>query len=156
MDSRQLETIRTLMKAHAKSMVQLTYRRIGDWHLAEDLVQETFLTACCKAEQVCCHTNAVGWLYTTLNNLTLRERRRMYHHAELPLDEGITACGEIELPLECYLPNSLKKEEKEMILLRIEKEYSFEEIAEHFGITEDACRQRLSRTLRKYRSLTGE
>lgn len=156
MDSKQLEIIRTLMKAHAKSMVQLTYRRIGDWHLAEDLVQETFLTACCKAEQVCNHTNAVGWLYTTLNNLTLRERKRMYHQAELPLDESITDCMEIELPLECYLPNGLRKEEKDMILLRIEKGHSFAEIAECFGITEDACRQRLSRVLRKCRSLMGE
>ena len=116
-------------------------------------MQETFLTACCKADQVCSHANAAGWLYTTLNNLTLRERRRMYHQSELPLDEGIIDCKEIELPLECYLPNGLREEEKEAILLRIEKGNSFGEIAEHFGITEDACRQRLSRALRKCRSL---
>lgn len=55
------------------------YRRVGDWHLAEDLVQETFLTACCKSERVCAHKKPVAWLFETLNNLTLRESRRFYH-----------------------------------------------------------------------------
>lgn len=49
MDNRQREMIHTLMNQHSKPMVQAAYRRIGDWHLAEDLVQETFLTACWKA-----------------------------------------------------------------------------------------------------------
>lgn len=52
MDSRQREHIHQLMLQHSETMVRLTYRRIGDWHLAEDLVQETFLTACCKADQI--------------------------------------------------------------------------------------------------------
>ncbi|RHS31571.1 hypothetical protein DWV52_10595 [Ruminococcaceae bacterium AF10-16] len=55
MDNRQQEIIHSLMVRHATSMVRLTYRRVGDWHLAEDLVQETFLTACWKADQVCSH-----------------------------------------------------------------------------------------------------
>lgn len=52
MDNRQREMIHTLMNQHSKPMVQAAYRRIGDWHLAEDLVQETFLTACWKANQI--------------------------------------------------------------------------------------------------------
>lgn len=43
MDNRQREMIHILMNQHSKPMVQAAYRRIGDWHLAEDLVQETFL-----------------------------------------------------------------------------------------------------------------
>lgn len=42
MDNRQREMIHILMNQHSKPMVQAAYRRIGDWHLAEDLVQETF------------------------------------------------------------------------------------------------------------------
>ena len=67
MDNRQREMIHTLMNQHSKPMVQAAYRRIGDWHLAEDLVQETFLTACWKANQICSHTNPTAWLYKTLN-----------------------------------------------------------------------------------------
>lgn len=48
MDKQQREYIHHLMLQYSDAMVRLTYRRVGDWHLAEDLVQETFLTACCK------------------------------------------------------------------------------------------------------------
>lgn len=63
MDNRQREMIHILMNQHSKPMVQAAYRRIGDWHLAEDLVQETFLTACWKANQICSHSNPTAWLY---------------------------------------------------------------------------------------------
>lgn len=84
MDRLQNETIHSLMVRHSILMVQLTYRRIGDWQLAEDLVQETFLTACCKADVVCSHDKPVAWLYKTLDNLTFRESRRRYHKSEIP------------------------------------------------------------------------
>lgn len=51
MDKQQREYIHHLMLQYSDAMVRLTYRRVGDWHLAEDLVQETFLTACCKSER---------------------------------------------------------------------------------------------------------
>lgn len=73
MDKQQREYIHHLMLQYSDAMVRLTYRRVGDWHLAEDLVQETFLTACCKSERVCGHKKPVAWLFETLNNLTLRE-----------------------------------------------------------------------------------
>lgn len=50
MDKQQREYIHHLMLQYSDAMIRLTYRRVGDWHLAEDLVQETFLTACCKSE----------------------------------------------------------------------------------------------------------
>lgn len=83
MDKQQREYIHHLMLQYSDAMVRLTYRRVGDWHLAEDLVQE-------------------------------------------------------------------------IILLRIDKGYSFLELAEHFGISEMACRQRLSRALHKCRTLLEE
>lgn len=110
MDNRQREMIHILMNQHSKPMVQAAYRRIGDWHLAEDLVQETFLTACWKANQICSHSNPTA-------------------------------------------STGLSEQDKELILLRIDKKLSFDEIAEYYGITNDACRQRLSRAIRKCRSL---
>lgn len=84
MDRFQNKIIHSLMVQHSTLMVQLTYRRIGDWQLAEDLVQETFLTAYCKADVVCVHSKPVAWLYKTLDNLTFRESRKSYHRAEVP------------------------------------------------------------------------
>ena len=61
-----------------------------------------------------------------------------------------------ELPMACHIPMGLSGSEQEIILLRIDKGYSFLELAEHFGISEMACRQRLSRALHKCRTLLEE
>ena len=37
MDKQQREYIHHLMLQYSDAMVRLTYRRVGDWHLAEDL-----------------------------------------------------------------------------------------------------------------------
>ena len=131
MDKQQREYIHHLMLQYSDAMVRLTYRRVGDWHLAEDLVQETFLTACCKSERVCGHKKPVAWLFETLNNLTLRESRRFYH-TEVSIEDIAESHELTELPMTCHIPMGL---------------------SEHFGISEMACRQRLSRALRKCRTL---
>lgn len=101
MDKQQREYIHHLMLQYSDAMVRLTYRRVGDWHLAEDLVQETFLTACCKSERVCGHKKPVAWLFETLNNLTLRESRRFYH-TEVSIEDIAESYELTELPMACH------------------------------------------------------
>ena len=106
MDKQQREYIHHLMLQYSDTMVRLTYRRVGDWHLAEDLVQETFLTACCKSERVCGHKKPVAWLFETLNNLTLRESRRFYH-TEVSIEDIAESYELTELPMACHIPMGL-------------------------------------------------
>lgn len=105
-----------------------------------------------KADQICSHTNPTAWLYKTLNNLIMRELHRSYHK-EVALDEWNEARESMDIPMHLYLPTGLSEQDKELILLRIDKKLSFDEIAEYYGITNDACRQRLSRAIRKCRLL---
>lgn len=69
------------------------------------------------------------------------------------VDEWNEARESMNLPMYLYLPTGLSEQDKELILLRIDKKLSFDKIAEYYGITNDACRQRLSRAIRKCRSL---
>ena len=124
MDKQQREYIHHLMLQYSDAMVRLTYRRVGDWHLAEDLVQETFLTACCKSERVCAHKKPVAWLFETLNNLTLRESRRFYH-TEVSIEDIAESHEITELPMTCHIPMGLSALEQEIILLRIDKGIHF-------------------------------
>lgn len=152
-----MERIRLLMEKHGSAMIQLTYRRTFDWQLSEDLVQETFLTACCKPDQVCNHVKPAAWLYDTLNKLTMRELSKSYHDAEVyELDSILIGEKDIQLPIEYYLPLGLNDKERELILMRVEKGLSFKMIAEHYGISEVACRQRVSRAIKKCRTLLEE
>lgn len=113
MDKQQREYIHHLMLQYSDAMVRLTYRRVGDWHLAEDLVQETFLTACCKSERVCGHKKPVAWLFETLNNLTLRESRRFYH-TEVSIEDIAESYELTELPMACHIPMGLSGSEQEI------------------------------------------
>lgn len=149
-----MEFIRLLMEKHGSPMLQLTYRRTCDWQLSEDLVQETFFTACCKSDQVCNHVKPVAWLYDTLNKLTMRELDRAYRTEEAyELQDEQVGLMDIHLPMEYYLPSGLKDKERELILMRVEGGFSFEAIAEYYGISEVTCRQRVSRAIRKCRKL---
>lgn len=120
MDKQQREYIHHLMLQYSDAMVRLTYRRVGDWHLAEDLVQETFLTACCKSERVCGHKKPVAWLFETLNNLTLRESRRFYH-TEVSIEDIAESHELTELPMTCHIPMGLASalRRAEMALLQL-------------------------------------
>lgn len=81
------------------------------------------------------------------------ERTAPQYHKEVALDEWNEARESMDIPMHLYLPTGLSEQDKELILLRIDKKLSFDEIAEYYGITNDACRQRLSRAIRKCRLL---
>lgn len=152
MTSDQKEQIGRLMRQHAPLMVQLTYRRTGDPQLAEELVQETFLTACQKADVVCAHEKPLAWLYQTLHYLTLRELNKAQHSREEGCEELNDLMGtEDPVSLREVLPRGLTTEEQRILILRFEYRLSHKEIAEELGLTEAACRKQVSRAIQKCR-----
>lgn len=145
-----------LAKTHQEAMVFLTFRRTGDSQLAKDLVQETFLLACCKIHILRYHKSPAGWLYNVLKNLTRRELNKRHYSAEIPLEEGIGAAEELpDFPMEDYLPCELSEKERELLLWRIRDGLPFQEIADRKGLTEAACRKQVSRLMQKCRQLLG-
>ena len=157
MREKYIQNIEMLYRQHARAMVQLAYRRTGDHQTAEAMVQEVFLVACCKPRVVYQHVKPVGWLYSTLNKIILRELERAYRRTEVyGWEESRLGAVELELPMDLYLPRELTEQEQELILLRLEQNLSHAEIAEKLGISESACRQRLSRALKKCGRLLEE
>ena len=153
MNKEQSSYISDLHNKYASSMVQLTYRRIGDADLAKDLVQETFLIACYKSDLIYNHINPAGWLFSTLQKLTMREMKKAYQ-TEVYLDCDIpTGLEEPINSIELYMPKGLTDNEREIIQLRVDKELSFEEISNQKGISEVACRKQVSRAFKKCREL---
>lgn len=153
MTREQNELITRCVEEYGGQLIQMAYRLTGSAELAKDLVQETMLTACCKITAFSIHENQKGWLQKTLWNLAIREREKAYHR-DVPLEtdyiEGISG---IELPMEYYLPSGLKEKEREIILMRIDRRMSYADIAEIRGISEEACRQQLSRAVRRCKEL---
>ena len=148
----QKEMIGQLMRQYAPLMVQLTFRRTGDPQLSEELVQETFLTACKKADIVCSHEKPQAWLYQTLQYLTIKEINRACHRREQS-SEDLQDLGAADDPPAFHeiLPRNLTTEERRILILRFEHRLSHREIAEALGISEAACRKQVSRALQKCR-----
>jgi len=148
------ELIAVLHRENASAMAQYAYRLTGDPEIAQDLVQETFLTAILKKEQLSAHPAPRLWLFTTLRYKIMREMDRAYRRAEkTPVDEEKEAAAPPLEKLSDSLPRELSDREREILTLRFEEERSYLEIAEKEGVAEAACRQQVSRAVRHCRAL---
>lgn len=137
-----------LYRTHYCKMIKIAYRMVGSMESARDLVQEAFLLALFQQETLVCHPSPEGWLVITLKNLAQNERRRFSSHPTLPLSLFENLPGEPPpLPLEHLLPRQLSPEDRDVLIWRFEKDMSYREMADRLGITESACRSRVSRAV---------
>ena len=83
----------TLVGRYQKSVHALAWRKIGDFHIAEEITQDTFLQAYKKLSTLRNPNQFAGWLYVIANNLC----KRWIQKKKLPMQslEG-TSVVEIE------------------------------------------------------------
>lgn len=148
MNRKQHELIVSLHNDCFERMRSIVYRKTGDICLAEEIAQETFLVAIIKVDDLMGHEKPEGWLFKTLNNIILREMDRVYRRTECPLDGAMELLyHEDDIPFELMLPKELSSYDKEMLILRLDKQWSYEQIADYRGITQAACRKQMSRAV---------
>ncbi|SFT91661.1 RNA polymerase sigma-70 factor, sigma-E family [Actinopolyspora lacussalsi subsp. righensis] len=75
------ESFRAFARTHATQLRRSAYLLCGDWHLAEDLVQNTFIKLYRRWRRVGSDT-AVRYARKTLLRVWLDERRRPWRRAE--------------------------------------------------------------------------
>ncbi len=66
------EAFTTLVGKYQKSVHALAWRKIGDFHIAEEITQDTFLQAYKKLSMLRNPNQLAGWLYVIANNLCKR------------------------------------------------------------------------------------
>ena len=151
---RRENAIEALYEREYDTLCRAAYRMLGDWEAAQDLVQDTFLLALLKQDELPGHPAPGGWLTQTLRNLIQNERRKLAARNALPLDDaGLLPAAEAEPGLRDILPAGLSEQERELLTLRFEQQWSYRELGEHLGISEGACRIKLFRTVEKCRKL---
>ncbi len=70
------EAFGTLVQRYQKSVHALAWRKIGDFHYAEEITQDTFLQAYEKLSTLKNRNQFAGWLYVITNNLCTDWLRR--------------------------------------------------------------------------------
>lgn len=102
------EAFGILVQKYQKSVHALAWRKIGDFHYAEEITQDTFLQAYNKLSTLKNHKHFAGWLYVITNNLC-NDWLRKENSATQPLwDESIGTIDKI-----AYERYVLEQREKE-------------------------------------------
>lgn len=72
----QVSALGQLARRHQRRVLELAFRTLGDWDLAEDIAQETFLRIYRAARRYRPQAQFTTWLYRIVVNLCLDEQRK--------------------------------------------------------------------------------
>ena len=70
------DALSPLVKKYQKGVHTLAWRKIGDFHVAQEITQDAFLTAYKKLRTLKNHNQFAGWLYVIAANLCFDWLRR--------------------------------------------------------------------------------
>ena len=151
-----------LLQRYQKSVHALVWRKIGDFHTAEDITQDTFLQAYKKLSTLKNHNQFAGWLYVIADRLCIdwsRKRRLTTQSLEdTPMEEierisythhvseeRETACTERRRELVKKLLAKLPESERTVVTLYYLGEMTTREIGKFLGVSVDTIKSRLRR-----------
>jgi RNA polymerase sigma-70 factor (ECF subfamily) len=171
------DSLDALYRSHAPGMAVFIARRTMDASIAADLTAETFAQAFTNRRQFRGGTReeAIGWLYGIarhqVSHFVRRDRAearalerlgiQRSHLSDLELErlEELAGISDLRRRVASHL-SDLSHEQQEALRLRILEEQTYEEMAEHLGINEQAVRARVSRGMRtlgdRLKGETGE
>lgn len=146
------DPIAALYRANYDRLCRVAYRLTACAETSHDLVQDTFLLALFHRQELLEHPKPEAWL-VTLVNLARNERRR-FSHRELPLDTLFALpAPQAEENLEHLLPARLGPQDRQVLLWRFRDQPDYREMADRLGVSETACRSRVSRVVERCRQL---
>jgi RNA polymerase sigma-70 factor (ECF subfamily) len=146
--------LRALVVQHHADLYRYSFRLTGSPADAEDLVQQTFLRAQTRLEQLRDVQCARSWLFTILRNTFLKELQS--RHRAVPVDPEMLDQVVDELPAHSA-EDAIDREQLQAALSRLPDEFrvvllmfyfeglSYREIAEQLGIPCGTVMSRLSR-----------
>lgn len=145
-----------LYRQEYPTLFRVAYRLTGCRDDAQDMVQRTFLLAISQQDELYQHPNPGSWLVVTLKNLVKNERRRMANRVEISLESmAQIPAQKPNVPFADALPPGLSPDDQQLLTWKYELELDHREMARRLGISPQACRARLSRLLKKCRTLMG-
>ena len=151
-----------LVRKYQKPVHALAWRKIGDFHIAEDITQDTFLKAYQRLSTLKEPQKFSGWLYVIAANyckMWLRKKRLSTQSLEdtssaqvekttysgYVIEENERTVAESQREVVKKLLAKLQESERTVITLYYLGEMSYEEISEFLGVSVAAIKNRLYR-----------
>ena len=151
-----------LVKKHQRSVHALAWRKIGDFHIAEDITQETFLKAYQRLSTLKEPQSFVSWLYVIAANCCkawLRKKRLRTQaletasgaeigkatYSDYVSTENARITAEAQREIVKRLLAKLQESERTVITLYYLGGMTYQEISEFLGVSVAAIKNRLYR-----------
>ena len=151
--SKKQRQLRRRICEHRASMYRIALSWCGEPALADDLVQETTLTALNKLEQLKDENRLEAWLYRILNNCWLGYLRK--HRPTTDIDDMVLDDGEAPVEQEMYqqqvkvrVRNAIARlpmGQRQVLTLVDLQELSYREVSEALDIPIGTVMSRISR-----------
>ena len=155
-----------LVRKYQKSVHTLAWQKTGDFHIAEDITQETFLQVYEKLPTLKDQSRFPGWLYVITNRRCLawfRKKRiqtQGLEEIDIAMAEKISysthvaaeqskRAVETKRKLVKNLLAKLKESDRTVITLYYLGEMTYAEIGEFLGVSADTVRIRIRRALQR-------
>ena len=146
-----MNQVEEIYRRHAPAVYRFALGLCGDRARAEDLVSETFVRLLTRAPEIRTQT-ALAYLLAVARNTYLTSRHKL--EREVPLvddypapdvDPGQRLDLQAQLAATLQALSRLPEGERAALLLRVDHELSYEEIAAALGITAGAAKVRVHR-----------
>src|SRR5262245_41152581 len=158
---------RELVERHIKVVYSAAVRESkGNASLAEDITQAVFTQLARSARKLIPHPTLSGWLYTCVRRMTAnvrraeesrqrREQEAFTMNALLSSDPTDNLWQQVRPVLDDVM-HELKEEDRALVVLRFFEGKSLKEIGVALGLTENAARMRVARSLERLRGLLAQ
>jgi RNA polymerase sigma-70 factor (ECF subfamily) len=153
------EAIAQMAQRHGPAVGRMCFTLLRSQDEAEEVAQETFLSAHKALAQFRGDGSVRAWLFGIARRQCARRLERQRRHLEL-VEESTAGAGNPELSARKLrraahlrsILTTLKPSERDAIVLRYSAGLSFQEVAGVMGITPAAARKRASRGLMRLRT----
>ena len=156
------EAFSVLVRKHQKSIHALAWRKVGDFHIAEEITQDTFLSVYKNLAQLKNPNQFAGWVYVIANRFCLKwlqknksamqsledtpveeiEKSSYTHYAS---DQRQTEVAEDRRELVKKLLSKLPESERTVVTLFYLGEMTAQEIGKSLGVSVNTIKSRLRR-----------
>ncbi|RKU15580.1 hypothetical protein C6501_06710 [Candidatus Poribacteria bacterium] len=152
----------TLVEKYQKQVHALAWQKIGDFHIAQEIAQDTFLTAYHKLATLTHHSQFAGWLYVIANN-----KCKNWHRKKRLALQSLEGTDPVELEEVSYseymtqqreetanqkrravvqkLLSKLQESDRTIVNLYYIAEMTCEDIGKFLGVSPNTVRSRLHR-----------
>ena len=151
-----------LVKKYQKQVHTLAWRKIGDFHTAEDITQDTFLRAFQKLHTLKEPHRFAGWLYVIANRRCLAwfRKKRLWHqtlenigtpvtdkdaYSRHVVEEKAKTVDKEQKEVVKQLLETLEESDRTIITLHYFGEMTCEQMSEFLGVSANTIKSRLRR-----------